>query len=284
MDRLSRPVESCADPCPDLPIERGPRDEGVGSWVPEEKHRYLREYLIGTRYAWAKWPSRVFIDPFAGPGRVQVRGESVTHDGGAVVAWRALYGSPAAFTRMLVGDLSAERADACGRRLRALGAPTTSFFGPADQTISSMVAAVPRNSLCMAYVDPYNLELLSYELLKELARLPRVDLAVNFCTMDLKRNGDLEFDPDRARFDAAAPGWREKDVFRNCSKSSMPVEFFAYWCDLVKRLGFSTSKEMPLVRNDQGHPIYRMVFFARHDLPTRVWSDVAKSRNRSFDF
>jgi three-Cys-motif partner protein len=131
-----------------------------------------------------------------------------------------------------------------------------------------MVAAVPKNSLCMAYVDPYNLELLSYELLKKLARLPKVDLAINFCTMDLKRNGDLEFDPDRARFDAAAPGWRAQDAIRNCSKSNIPVEFFAYWCDLVKRLGFSTSKEMPLVRNDQGHPIYRMVFFARHDLST----------------
>jgi hypothetical protein len=38
---------------------------------------------------------------------------------------------------------------------------------------------------------------------------------------------------------------------------------------------------VPLVRNNQGHAIYRMVFFARHDLPTRIWSDVARGPNRS---
>jgi len=31
------------DPEPSLPIERGPKDEGVGMWVPEEKHRLLWE-------------------------------------------------------------------------------------------------------------------------------------------------------------------------------------------------------------------------------------------------
>lgn len=33
------------DPCPELELERGPRDEGVGSWVPAHKHRLLCEYL-----------------------------------------------------------------------------------------------------------------------------------------------------------------------------------------------------------------------------------------------
>ena len=30
------------DPCPELPIERGPNEDGVGSWVPEQKHRRRR--------------------------------------------------------------------------------------------------------------------------------------------------------------------------------------------------------------------------------------------------
>ncbi len=52
------------DPCPELIVERGPKDEGVGAWVPAQKHRLLCEYLHATRHAWTKWPSRVFIDPF----------------------------------------------------------------------------------------------------------------------------------------------------------------------------------------------------------------------------
>lgn len=267
------------DPLPELLVERGPKGKGVGSWVPQDKHRLLASYLEATRYAWKKWPERYFIDPFCGPGRIQVEGETFTRDGGAVVAWRAL-AQDAAFTRMLVGDLQPERANACEQRLLALGAPATSFAGPAAQTIPDMVRTVPRNALCLAYIDPYNLEYLSFSLLQALSQL-NVDLAINFCTMDLQRNAEFEFDPQRARFDETAPGWRQDPAILNSSKKNVPLAFFAYWCSLVKSLGFSNSHEMPFVLNDHGHPIYRMVFFARHPLPTRVWGDVARDANRS---
>lgn len=271
------------DPCPALVVERGPQDDGVGNWVPAHKHRLLREYLHATRNAWKKWPSRIFIDPFAGPGRIQVRGEAFTRDGGAMLAWRALAAS-APFTGMLVGDLRSDRAAACEQRLRAVGAHATPFIGPAVETVKSMVSAVPTRSLCMAYIDPYSLELLSFSILQELAALKKVDLAVNFCTMDLQRNAELEFDPRRARFDGTAPGWREHPSVLSASKQNVKLAFFRYWCDLVRGLGFDFSREMPLVHNDQGHAIYRMVFFARHALPTRIWNDVARGPNKSFSF
>jgi three-Cys-motif partner protein len=268
-----------ADPCPALLVERGPKDKGVGIWVPEEKHRLLRAYLDATRNAWKKWPKRVYIDPFAGPGRIQVEGESKTRDGGALVAWRIL-ADAAPFTSVLVGDLVPERASACEQRLRALGAPAVSFPGPAVETVKSMTKAVPPGALCMVFLDPYNLELLSFSLVQELAKL-QVDLAINFSTMDLERNGDLEFDPERARFDQTAPGWRSAPEIRAVSRPNIPLAFFKYWCGLVQGLGFSFSKEMPLVRNNQGRSIYRIVFFARHKLPTRIWSDVARGPNKT---
>lgn len=271
------------DPCPELPVERGSHGKGVGSWVPAEKHRLLCEYLDGSRYAWKKWQSRVLIDPFAGPGRIQVAGESFSRDGGAVRAWRSLV-QHAPFTNMFIGDLDEERALACQRRLAAVGAPATAFVGPADETVRAMVAAVPSGSLSLAYIDPYNLEFLSFSILQELAKLPKVDLAINFCTMDLQRNAEPEFDPSRARFDGTAPGWRQHPPVLLASKKNVKVAFLRYWCDLVRGLGFSHSREMPTVRNDRGHGIYRMVFFARHDLPTRIWTDVAKGPNRSFAF
>jgi three-Cys-motif partner protein len=266
------------DPCPHLVIERGPQGKGVGSWVPEQKHRLLTEYLSATANAWKKWPSRVFIDPFAGPGRIQVAGENITRDGGSVVAWRAL-AEKAPFTRMLVGDLVEERALACERRLLALGAPVHANTGPAVDTVKRMVEGVPRGSLSMAFVDPYNLELLTFSILEELAKL-KIDIAVNFSTMDLQRNVELEFDSERARFDDVAPGWQRDGAVQAASKQNLKIAFFSYWCKLVQSLGFEYSKEMPLITNDIGRGIYRMVFFARHDLPTRIWNDVARGPNR----
>jgi three-Cys-motif partner protein len=267
------------DPCPALIVERGPRDEGVGAWVPEQKHRFLREYLTASRHAWKKWPKRILVDPFAGPGRIQVKGESFTRDGGAIVAWRALQAT-APFTTVLVGDLDGARVNACEQRLNSLGAPVQSFSGPASDTVPRMTTSIPNNALCFAYLDPYNLESLSFEILRMLAPL-RVDLAINFSTMDLRRNAEFEFDPDRARFDDTAPGWRAAPSIKAASKANVPSEFFRYWCQLVTGLGFTHSHEMPLVLNDRGQPIYRMVFFARHDLPKRIWDDVARGPNRS---
>lgn len=185
----------------------------------------------------------------------------------------------APFTKVLVGDVIADRVHACEARLKALGAPVKGFTGPAVDTIHKMVESVPRGSLCMAYVDPYNLRLLSYSILEALATL-KVDLAINFSTMDLLRNVDAESDPEHAGFDDAAPGWREHVQRRGTSRSGLSVDFFNYWFDLVSKLGFKNSKEMPLVLNDSGKGIYRMVFFTRGDLPKRIWGDVARGPNR----
>ncbi len=279
MRKLQAGLPIQPDPCPELMVERGPDGRGVGSWVPTQKHKLLCVYLYASCNAWKKWPNRSFIDPFAGPGRVQVAGESVTRDGGAVIAWRALAEKKTPFTQVLVGDLEPERARACEKRLQALGAPVHSYAGEAVKTIKNMVAAVLRGSLTLAYLDPYNLELLAFSIIEELAKL-KVDLAINFSTMDLQRNADLEFDPNRARFDDTAPGWREDSLIRSASKQNVKLAFFHYWCGLVQSLGFTHSKEMPLITNNRGHGIYRMVFFARHDLPTRIWGDVARGPNR----
>lgn len=279
MAMRSRPAlyEDHPDLCPILEVERGPDGTGVGSWVPLEKHRLLCMYLDGSRHAWKKWSSRVFIDPFSGPGRIQVTGETFTREGGAVRAWWALAES-APFTQLFVGDINADRAKACESRLRSVGAPAMGFTGPAVDSVHAMVRSVPSGSLCLAYIDPYNLELLSFSILESLTKLKNVDLAINFCTMDLQRNAEFEFDPTRARFDGAAPGWREHPSVLAASKKNVQVAMFNYWCDLVRSLGFKNSKEMPMVRNNQLRAIYRMVFFSRHPFPNRIWTDVARGR------
>jgi len=283
MRSTSADISIHPDPCPTLIVERGPEDKGVGSWVVEHKHRLLAHYLNASRGAWIRWPDRTFIDPFCGPGRVQVKGESITRDGGSVVAWRTL-AATAPFTRMLVGDIVGERVSACQQRLAALGGPAVGFPGSALSTVKDMVAAVPRRSLCMAYIDPYNLELLNFEILRTLGTLEKLDLAVNFSLMDLHRNVDMELDPSRARFDDAAPGWRTQPNVPTTSLSGLPGLFFNYWCQLVKGLGFQYSEAMPIVSNDQGSRIYRVVFFSRHPFPNKIWTSVARNPTRSFDF
>lgn len=267
------------DPCPDLVVERGPHGRGVGHWVPGEKHLYLMRYLNATREAQKKFKQRVLIDPFCGPGRIQVESESFTRAGGTVAAFRQLVESGAPFTRVLIGDIDEERVRANSQRLAAEGATVQHFVGPADRTVDDMAKLVPFGALALAYIDPYNLEHLSLSIIERLAKLQYVDFAVHFSLMDLMRNVDMELDPKRDRFDSALPGWREAALAEKVSKARLPSWFFDNWCKRIEALGFKVSGQMPLIRNDNGGSIYRLVFFSRHPLPDRIWSDIARSRN-----
>lgn len=276
-------LEVDPDPCPALKLERGPSDEGVGEWVPNMKHTLLAKYIGAASATMNKWQERVFIDPFCGPGRIQVKGEADTRDGGSLVAFRQALKMRTSYTKVFIGDLNAESLAANDARLSALGAPVRTFAGKAEDTVHRMVRLVPKKALCLAYIDPYNLSLLNFDMIRALAALPNIDFAVHFSTMDLARNVEMESDEKRFRFDEVAPGW--KNELAGVSKSGMRVAFLNYWTKLVCSLGFQFSKEMPLVNNHSGQEIYRLVFFARHDLPIRLWSDVAKDKDqRGFDF
>jgi three-Cys-motif partner protein len=277
-DRKATGLE--ADPHPEAEVERGPEEKGVGRWVPEQKHSYLTSFIDGTRQAAKKWPSRVFVDPFCGPGRIQVKGETISRDGGSVLAWKQSVLSGAPYTQMLVGDLNPARAQASHLRLSAHGAPVSAFTGSAVSTIKQMAKVIPPRSLCFVYLDPYNLELLSFELIKTMSAFQAVDFAVHFSTMDLSRNVDFEFDPARARFDETAPGWRDHIDVPSLNKTTAANAFFEYWVSLVQGLGFTLSASKPLIKNDSNSGIYRLVFFSRHPLPNRIWKDVTRSPTR----
>jgi three-Cys-motif partner protein len=272
------------DSHPDLPVEKGRNGEGVGPWVPEMKHTFLAKYVEGTRQARKKFPQRVFVDLFCGPGRIQVKGETITRHGGALVAWHHSKLDAASFSSCFIGDLDDERASACDARLRAAGAPVRVFNGPADETVQRIVGAIPKGALCLAYLDPYNLQFLTFSIIEKLATLKHVDFAVHFSTMDLRRNVRMEYDADRARFDLTAPGWRQHIDANAFIRGDADEAFFDYWCNLVTSLGFTISKRIPLVRDDGNRPLYHLVFFSRHPLPNRIWGDVAQGPNRELDF
>lgn len=272
------------DQYPDLTIERGRDGLGVGAWVPNEKHTYLAKYVEATRQARKKYSRRVYIDLFCGPGRIQVKGEDRTRHGGAQIAWQHSRLDQAGFTDCFIGDLDGERASACERRLSGLGASVKSFTGPAEVVVDQVIAALPSRCLSLVYLDPYNLQYLSFSIIEKLARLPRIDFAVHFSTMDLRRNVLMEFNPERARFDAAAPGWRDHIDPDSFIRGDADEAFFDYWCGLVESLGFTISDRMPLVRDDANRPLYHLIFFSRHPLPNRIWGEVAQGVNREFDF
>jgi three-Cys-motif partner protein len=242
---------------------------GVGTWVPRIKHMQLCRY-IDSAYAAARsprWPGGwVYLDPFSSSGRIRVVNESETRPGGAVVAWLQSQLSGTPFRKVLIGDLDASRVAACEARLRAAGAPVQSFALPAEESLRAMVEAVPAGALCLAYVDPYKIGVLDFNVFRTLAKL-QVDIIVNFFSSDLRRNIDTVGD-------SLNPGWRDR-LQGDMNRASLAAAWFEDWQRQVRNLGFKVSKTMTPVPNGKNSEMYRLVFFAKGQFPVGLWDDVA---------
>jgi len=194
-----------------------------------------------------------------------------------MVAWRQSKISNAPFDQVLIGDVDESKVLACQTRLVETGCKVKAFHGKAEDTVSRMIKEVPPRSLCLVYIDPYNLSLLSYEMLKTLAQLPKVDFVVHFSTMDWLRNTANATNPAYPRLDEVSPGWRDR--LSGVSNASLPVAFFSDWYANIEALDFQFAKAHPIFNNSQNE-IYKLVFFARHPLPIKLWGDVARDQNR----
>ena len=273
---LNRPLEP--DSHPAMVLDRGKDGDGVRDWVWLQKHRLLATYIDAARSA-AKSPkfsNWIYIDPFCGAGRMQGRDERFTRPSGAMVAWRQSQISNTAFDQVLVGDFDRSKLDACQARLEAVGCKVKAFHGKAEDTVNEMIRQVPPRSLCLVYIDPYNLSLLSYQMLKTLASLPKVDFVVHFSTMDWLWNTANATNPANPRLDEVSPGWRDR--LAGVSNSSLPVALFSDWYSNIEALDFKFAKAHPIYNNSQSE-IYKLVFFARHELPIKLWGDVARDQN-----
>jgi three-Cys-motif partner protein len=262
-------IPNSEDPRPGLPILE------IGAWS-REKHDLLRRYVGISSATRRKWKERAFIDLFCGPGRVRVRDTSQETDGGAMVAWRQAVATKSSFTRMIVGDVDTDAADACGKRLEALAAPVTVLHGSAESTVETVMRTVPPRGLHLAYLDPFNLGQLPFQVIERLAKFKNVDILVHFSVMDLQREIDLDFVRDSSRFEIFAPGWRDHVDVSKLTQQRAREEFIQYWLGLVQKLGFSCSREKPLLTNSRNGPLYRMMFLMRHPLADKFWQEIAR--------
>lgn len=257
------------DPCAGLPVMAKNDGLGLGNWVVRVKHTYLCKYIDSARGAAGspKWTGGwVYLDPFCGPGRIRIENESFDRPGGVVAAWEQSKFSGVPFRKVLIGDLDKGAVDACEARLRAVGAPVTAFKLPAVESVKEMVQHVPERALCLAYIDPFKISVLDFEIFRTLAAL-RADLVVNFFSSDLRRNVD-------STDDALNPGWRSR-MPADLNRASLAAEWFDDWQHQVQALGFKMARAMQTAKNSKNSEMYKLVFFAKDAFPVGLWDDVA---------
>ena len=261
---------NCSKPGADgLPVQC------VGGWA-RDKNFFVFRYIEATRAVRLKYlPPKVggaaFIDLFAGPGMKRLQKTGVILDGTPLLAAKH---TDAPFTRIVACDIDAENVAALTERLGRFSSETRVVCGDCNGKIDEIVASVPPYGLNLALVDPFGLKDLKFQTLQRLAEFKRMDLIVHFPTGDIKRNLGQYRTTERWLDEALGTRrWRERQ--RDKRDVAALVEVFS---EQLQLLGYGESdvKHHPSVRNDQGVPLYYLVYASKHDRGNRIWKSLLK--------
>lgn len=143
----------------------------VGDWALDKIARVARyiDCARAARRKFSSFSSCSFIDAFSGPGRLFLREARSFADGSPLAAWNISKLKKVPFELLAVADMDADAVSICESRLQALGAPVKSFVGPADTTVPQISALLDRKGLHLAFLDPFNLGALTFDLIEKLA-------------------------------------------------------------------------------------------------------------------
>ena len=260
----------------------------VGPWV-EDKHNYLRRFIEATRGPRAQYltsaPGRpaggaAFIDLFAGPGRARVRETGKFIRGSPAIAVEQ---SDAPFSDVILCDIEAENIGALRKRLSGHEKRIHVVEGDCNATIDEVVRLTPPYGLNTALIDPYGLMPLSFETIRKLACVKRMDLIVHFPIGDIKRNFQRCLDTDYLDTFLGITTWREQ--VRDPSDAAKLIDIFR------DRLGAFDYRQEQVrsvpIKNSTNVVMYDLVYATKHPKGNAIWQSIARttpSGQRGFNF
>jgi three-Cys-motif partner protein len=166
---------------------------------------------------------------------------------------------------------SAQKSSAVDARIRALGGTPICYSDPADVAVDKIVAAVNPSGLHFAFLDPYNLEGLSFDIIRKLSKL-KVDMLIHVSVQDLQRNLD-DYSKQGGVFDTFAPGWKAH-VNPNQAINSFRAALMKYWMGEIRKLGTMPAKGVELIVGSKGQRLYWLVFVSGHDHGRKLWEAI----------
>lgn len=253
--------------------------EITGPWV-RDKHARLAKYVdisSAVRRNWVrKGPAgATYIDLFSGPGRCRIKDTAVVLPGSALVAWTASLSNNATFTDVVVGDAHPAICDAVEYRLSRLRAPIHRFHGPATDTVDHAISRINHYSLHLAFLDPYDLKALPFEIIKKLAMLEHMDILIHFSLQDLTRNLRKYIAMPTSPLDTFVPDWRP-NIDVNRPDDYVRARVFEYWRALLGTIDMKTTEAAELVSGPQRQPLYWLAFAARHSRALEFWEKIRR--------
>jgi three-Cys-motif partner protein len=208
----------------------------------------------------AKWENRTYIDLYAGAGYNKIEGTKKIIAGSRIHALQVK--DP--FDNHIFCEEDAKKLGALQRRVahHAPWANVSYIEGDCNFQVQQILAAIPSASpgygvLSLCFVDPFDIGI-KFETLRALS-----DRYIDFLVLLA-----LYMDANRARAHYVKEESAKIDEFLGSTA----------WRDRMETLRYLPTPlhAMPIVRDDDNHPLYRLSLFSRHQRAHKLWEQALK--------
>jgi three-Cys-motif partner protein len=232
---------------------------------------YIRRYCdIFNAAMKDKWPTRVYIDLFAGPGRCLIETTRKEIDGSPLVA----LGCKVPFTHYFFNDIGLPAVQSLERRTSSFGSVVINYFArDCNEVVQNLLPQLPPGSLDFCFIDPTSWQI-KFDSIRSLTNGRRMDIAITFHVGSMKRVADnpprelLDFFPD--------PSWQEEyKRSRTTGKALDQILLEAYKRGL-EAIGYIDIRDFILMKNRRQVPLYHLIFASKHHRGGEFWAKISQ--------
>jgi len=251
--------------------------DDLGPWT-EDKFDLVRLYCQMFSLAMKKkWPSRVYVDLYAGAGMCQIKDRSQVLLGSPLIALSV----DAPFDRYIFCESDPQRFSALKTRIEKNYANYDAHLisGRFEEHIDEICSKIPSTSLALCFVDPFDCDF-DIEGLKKISRCAKgVDfLCLLALQMDAKRNIQHYLQPG-SKIDRMLGN----TTWRNRWRSDIPGDFAKFlaveFANSMSEAGYLKTQlhQMKEVKtHDKNVPLYFLAMFSKSETAFKLWDQVLK--------
>lgn len=262
----------------------------VGTWA-EDKYRLVSLYAaVFAKSMRPKWPTLVYLDLFAGAGRVKIKNTSRIYASSPI---RVLDVEPH-FDRFIFCEENSDRADALKHRCDR-DYPNHDVHvlkGDVNEMMTEVLGKIPphrpgHGTLSFCFVDPCKMSDLKFQTLAAFADLRMDFLVLIPSEMDAQRAVHRYLNPDNRVIEefVGDAEWRERWAAEKKAGTRFEqfiVEEFGRSMEGVNRIKPDLSNTY-VMRNTVNRTLYRLALYSRTELAGKFWRQTQKYANPNLE-
>jgi three-Cys-motif partner protein len=229
-----------------------------------------------------KWPHRIYLDLFSGPGYSRVRDTNRVVRGSPMIALSL----PDRFDSYVFADENTESLDALRTRVSRLGLSVVPTYIPGDANekvgrVLEVISKTPsKSTLSFCFLDPYKLNI-HFDTVRRIAEGRAVDFLILLALyVDANRNVAFYVAEGNRTIDLflGDAHWRPRWKAAERGGKTI-VEFLAdEYSTRMSQIGYlpMSIERMVKIRTRDRLPLYYLAFFSKDKTGLKFWDEVRK--------